>query len=114
MPGAPKKTAHGVMGGKIETASQSNSVSDCHRAVACTRYDSCKQKSSPLFDNFFVRLSPRPLARRPKPHGGTAPTITAQENFNKNSEMKNEPRRCDEMACNAQALGFTIETPLRV
>ncbi|WP_176342809.1 hypothetical protein, partial [Billgrantia desiderata] len=47
-------------------------------------------------------------------HSGTAPTITAQENFNKNSEMKNEPRRCDKMACNAQALGFTIETPLRV
>ncbi|NIC07376.1 hypothetical protein [Billgrantia bachuensis] len=42
------------MGGKIETASQSNSVSDCHRAVACIRYDSSKQKSSPLFDNFFL------------------------------------------------------------
>ncbi|MGR4067591.1 hypothetical protein OCT51_14495 [Halomonas sp. LR3S48] len=44
------------MGGKIETASQNNSVSDCHRAVACTRYDSSKQKSSPVFDNFFVVL----------------------------------------------------------
>ncbi|QOR39497.1 hypothetical protein HNO52_13960 [Billgrantia diversa] len=45
------------MGGKIETASQNNSVSDCHRAVACIRYDSSKQKSSPPFDNFFLSLS---------------------------------------------------------
>jgi hypothetical protein len=46
------------MGGKIETASQSNSVSDCHRAVACIRYDSSKQKSSPLFVNFFISRYP--------------------------------------------------------
>jgi hypothetical protein len=59
------------MGGKIETASQSNSVSDCHRAVACIRYDSSKQKSSPLFDNFFVRLSSRPLVRHPKTRTAT-------------------------------------------
>ncbi|WP_312036097.1 hypothetical protein, partial [Billgrantia desiderata] len=72
MPGAPKKTAHGVMGGKIETASQSNSVSDCHRAVACIRYDSSKQKSSPLFDN-FLSVCHHDLWRAPPKTRTTAP-----------------------------------------
>lgn len=54
------------MGGKIETASQSNSVSDCHRAVACTSYDSTKYKSSPLFVNFFVFGGKQSLSGRRK------------------------------------------------